>query len=108
GSSSQADSALDLDHERARLAKAQADKTEMENAIRRGEIADLQTIGEEWARLLTAFRARLLASASKLAPHVNPENPNLARDLIEREMHEILSELSAYSADGEQSSTSDV
>ena len=34
--------ALDLNAERARLAKAQADKQEMDNALRRGELAPMQ------------------------------------------------------------------
>jgi|SRR5882672_2113419 len=90
------DAELDLEQERARLASEQADKTALENAEHRGELADLDTIAEELGHMLASFRARLLAAPSKLAPLVNPENPNLARDIIAGEHERILAELAAY------------
>jgi hypothetical protein len=48
------------------------------------------------AAMLTTFRLRLLGAASKLAPFVAPHEPNLARDLIERELLGMLGELSSY------------
>jgi hypothetical protein len=85
--------ALDLDQQKARLAKEQADKISMENAIRRGEQVPRDATTRVWAGALTSFRARLLAAPSKLAPQVNPENPNLARDIISAELERILAEL---------------
>jgi len=90
------DEDLDLDQERARLAKEQADRTALENAERRNEVADLATIAEELGRVYASFRARVMAAPSKLAPLVNPENPNLARDIIAAEFERILTDLSAY------------
>lgn len=84
---------LDLEEERARLAKEQADKAALDNAVRRSELADLAAVAEVWGALLAAFRARMLATPSKLAPTVNPGNPNLARDAIEHELSAILAEL---------------
>ncbi len=88
--------ALDLDQERARLAKEQADKTALENAQRRGELVDLNTIGEELGRALAAFRARLLGAANKLAPRVNPEDPARAQQIIAAELEQVLTDLSNY------------
>lgn len=87
---------LDLNQERARLARAQREKTELEVAVTRGELIRRQHMMETLGRALTAFRARLLSAASKLAPLVNAGNPNLARDLIERELNEALSELADF------------
>lgn len=87
---------LNLDAERARLAKEQADKVALENAVSRGELVHRTHMSEVLSRALGAFRARLLAAAVKLAPRVNPGNPNLARDLIEREHTAALSELADF------------
>lgn len=38
------ESALDLEAEKARLASAQADKVEMDNAVRRGELAEVSVL----------------------------------------------------------------
>lgn len=90
------DERLELDQERARHSKEQADKLALENAGLRGEIAYLDHIAEIWGRIFGAFRARLLAMASKLAPRVNPGDPRLARDLIEREVYDTLTELTEF------------
>lgn len=90
------DGRLELDQERARHSKEQADKLAIENAHLRGEIAYLDHVGEIWGRLLGAFRAKLLAMASKLAPRVNPGAPTLARELIEREVYDALTELAEF------------
>lgn len=84
---------LDLDDERAGLAKEQKDRVAMENAVRRGELVDLNVVAEELGRAFTAFRQKMLAAPSKLAPNVNPDKPNVARDIIEGEVHRILDEL---------------
>jgi phage terminase Nu1 subunit (DNA packaging protein) len=86
---------LVLDVERARLAKEQADKVAMENAVRRGELSDLNDISKTWGQALANFRSRMLASPSKLAPQANPDNPNIARDVIAAEHERILTELAA-------------
>jgi len=85
--------ALDLDRERARLAKAQADKTEMQNAIQRGELLRADLIGDDLERALGVFRERMRSAPSKLAPRVNPEKPALAQALIAEEHDRILAEL---------------
>jgi phage terminase Nu1 subunit (DNA packaging protein) len=86
---------LDLDAERARLAAEQADKIAMENAITRGEVAYLPDVATEQGRVFEMIRAKSLAMPTKCAPLANPENPNLARDVIEREVLELLTEIAA-------------
>lgn len=93
---------LSLDAERARLAAEQADKIAMENAIKRGEVAYLPDVAEQQARVFEAIRAKALNMPTKCAPLANPENPNLARDAIEREVIELLAEISAAELDAEQ------
>lgn len=87
---------LDLEQQRARHSKEQADKLALENAVARGELIYTTHMAQVMGRALEAFRARLLSAASKLAPRVNPGNPNLARDLIQQEHIDVLAELSVF------------
>ena len=87
---------LDLDAERARLAAEQADKIAMENAEKRGELMHRDHVLTMMGKSLTAFRARVLAAAAKLAPRANPGNPNLAREHIDRELSAALAELANF------------
>jgi phage terminase Nu1 subunit (DNA packaging protein) len=51
---------LDLNAERARLAKAQADKTEMENAVARGELLPAAEVAKADEVVFTALRDRVM------------------------------------------------
>jgi phage terminase Nu1 subunit (DNA packaging protein) len=84
---------LELTRQQTRVAHEQATKLQMENALREGRMANLDHVAKARALELTNFRARLRAAPSKLAPRVNPENPNLAADLIAAELDVILAEL---------------
>jgi len=53
--------ALDLTHESARLKKAQADKTELEVLVVRGELIPAEDVAGAWADMVSAMRAKLLA-----------------------------------------------
>jgi phage terminase Nu1 subunit (DNA packaging protein) len=64
--------ALDLSAERARLARAQADKTELELAELRGEHVRITDVTDAWSQHIAAVRAKLLALPSKAAPQVSP------------------------------------
>lgn len=92
-----------LDVAKTRLATAQAEKHEMDNAVRRGDLADLNDASKVWAQLLENFRSRMRSSPTKLAPLVSPENPNRARDLIAAEHDAILSELASLDEGAEPS-----
>lgn len=87
--------ALDLNQERARLAKAQADKTELEAAELRGELARYEEISTHWTRQTAACRSRLLVIPSKVAPRVRVAGTDSdAASVIQSEICEALEELS--------------
>lgn len=87
---------LELERERTRVAKEQADKLAYENAVRRGNLTELDIMAEELGRLFSVFRSRLLGAGAKLGPLANPENPALACEAINTELCAVLSELSKY------------
>lgn len=83
----------DLQKERGRLLKAQADRAE----ILVDEIRGALIAAEELERVLeffaTSVRSRLLAVPRKLAVKMAPENPRDAEAILETEIHAILEEL---------------
>ena len=87
--------AYDYDAERARLTKAQADKTELEAAELAGALVRVDDVESEWARLLGAARSRLLSLPTKAAPRARVAvNDEEAQAVIEAEVLEALQELS--------------
>ena len=86
---------LDLNAERARLAKEQADKAAMENARQRGELVPVSVVRKLLERILSVFKTHILAIPSKLAPLVLGLNTTAgARDAIAEHLHGALNELS--------------
>ena len=64
---------LDLTEERARLARAQSERIEMENAVKRGELAPIDTLRDVLAPVVAQIAAQLDAVPGKLkreAPHL--------------------------------------
>ena len=96
--SAQSDSGdtLDLNVERARLAKEQADKCEMENEEKRGRLIDAEKVSVWWVQIITNAKSKLLAVPTKAAPLVlGCKNLAQAKDILEKLIHDTLSELSA-------------
>lgn len=92
------DGIISLAAERARLAKAQADKTEMENAVRRGLLVDLAATESAWGQCISNARAKLLGLGAKLGPRlVNIAEPRQIADAVRTECYAALRELSQYS-----------
>lgn len=60
-------SAQDTHHERARLIKAQADKTELEVATMRNQLVAIESVETDWLQHISACRMRLLALPTKTA-----------------------------------------
>jgi hypothetical protein len=87
---------LDLDHERARHSKEQADRAAMENEVRRGELIDQAQLEPALERAMVTFRQKMLGLGTKLGPLVNPDKPNAARDIIDAEHERLLTELSQH------------
>jgi phage terminase Nu1 subunit (DNA packaging protein) len=86
---------LVLTSERARLAKEQADKTAMENAIKRGELVDLPKVADALTKILTNVKTRLLAIPRRAAPLVlGCKTLPQVEDQLVSLVHEALTELS--------------
>lgn len=64
------DESLVLTRERSRLAREQADRQELDNAERRGELVELAAVTDAWANRLVSLRARLRAIPTKLGPQL--------------------------------------
>ena len=62
--------ALNLTEERARKEAALADKAELDNAQRRGELLEFEAVAREWASQIRAARSVFLALPTRLAPLV--------------------------------------
>lgn len=61
---------LDLTAERARLAKAQADKTELEVEQLKGNLLPGELVASTWQDYITAARAKFISLPSTAAPRV--------------------------------------
>ena len=76
---------LDLTEERARLARAQSERIEMENAVKRGELAPIDTLRDVLVPVVAQIAAQLDAVPGKLkreAPHLT----HLDLEIVAREI----------------------
>lgn len=90
---------LDLNAERARLAKEQADAQEMKNAVTRGELIPRPDVVASMQIAFANARARLLSLPSKAAPLVlGLDSPAAVRDTLTDLIHECCGELAATRA----------
>lgn len=88
----------EFDNQRDRLAAAQAEKYELENALRRGQVADVSAIGRQIENANAAVRAKLLSLPSKLgAQLVGINDANILSGRIRVEVYAALTELASYS-----------
>ena len=89
-----ADAPRDTHHERARLIKAQADKTELEVAALRNQLIPIEAIEHDWMQQVSACRMRLLAIPSKSAFQIAAlKEPSEIERFLKRAIYEALSEL---------------
>ena len=80
---------------RQRLVIADANMKELSYARARGKMVELDIAKQLWARLVLAFKSKLLLMPSKLPTLVmGRDNPNEVREIIEKEVTEALNELS--------------
>jgi phage terminase Nu1 subunit (DNA packaging protein) len=94
-----ADQPADVNEERARLLRAQANLAEIELARQRGRLVDAEEVGVLITRMVGAANARLGAVPTKWAPIVNPADPVEARRLLELAVEEVRSELRRLDVD---------
>lgn len=98
--------AADAYLERARLLKAQADKTELEVKSLNGEVIPTEQAELLWSGLVAAFRAKMLALPSRCALRVmNLKTYPEVEGCLKEHVYEALTELSRY--DPEQHSPND-
>ena len=92
----------DLNEERARKVAAEAQLAEMELAKARREFVAVADVASAWGEVLSAVRGRLLSMPTTLATIVANEN-EVARcqAIVENQVHEALTELSAYDPDND-------
>jgi len=89
--------APELTAERARLARAQADKAEMEVAALEGKLVPAESVEKIWTALATSFRSRMVAMPGKLAHQLAAiQNPAEAEAFIRKSIYEALDELSNF------------
>lgn len=86
-----------LDKERTRLASAQADKTELEVEVIKGNLIPTDMVKEAVGSMISAFRSRALSIPTKAANHVvMMADPVQVEELLRRYIYEALEELSEY------------
>ena len=91
---------IDLNVERARKMKAEAELAEMELAKLRGETINVDAAAIVWGEVLGVAKSRLLSIPAKLAPIVAVEDaPAICKALIEEQVFEVLDELADELAD---------
>ena len=89
-----AGSRLDLNAERARLAKEQANQTAMRNATARGELVPASSVDRTMISVFSRIRSKLLALPNKAAPRlVGIRNPAQVQALLTDYVYEVLTEL---------------
>ena len=86
----------EYDDQRQRLAAAQAEKVEHENAIRRGELARKEDVVRFWTDCIAATRARMLRIPSDVGGKVPPELRAVVQDTVREGVYEALRELAEY------------
>jgi phage terminase Nu1 subunit (DNA packaging protein) len=80
---------------RQRLVIAEANLKELQYARARGDVVEVEAAKQLWARLVLAFKSKVLLMPSKLPTLVmGRDNPNEVREVIEKEVNEALNELS--------------
>jgi hypothetical protein len=87
----------EYDDQRQRLAAAQAERVEHENAVRRGQLADMREVEKFWTDCIANARAKALSRASKLSPQlVNIGDASVIAAAIRADTNAFLAELADY------------
>jgi hypothetical protein len=77
--------------------EADAELTELELLKAKGELVPTDEVKNEWINALSSMRAKLLSLPTITAPLVSNETDvSIIQDIIEKQIHEALNELSNY------------
>ena len=87
----------ELENERTRLTKWQADKTELEVAVLRGELIPSEIVQRVWGGMVVSFRSRVMSIPTKSAHSVlGAVNVAEAEAVLKKLVNEALEELADY------------
>ena len=88
----------ELNFQRARLAEAQADKTELELALKKGSMLSKDEVEIRWTRMVTNARAKFLSLIQRLPPALRSTDfsHRAMSAVIKQLIYEVLTELSTY------------
>lgn len=88
------DEELDGTHERARKAKAEADRIEFDLKVKQGQYLQADLVQNEIEKSIGNCRAKLLALPRKFTPQISvAQNPNEIEDILTNGITEALNEL---------------
>lgn len=93
GKAGNAASNLDLNAEKARLAKEQADGQAMKNAQLRGELVEAEAVAQEWESIVADVRSAMLAVPGRLRRRAGGALDAAAISLVDHEIREALEAL---------------
>jgi phage terminase Nu1 subunit (DNA packaging protein) len=93
GKAGNRESALDLNAERARLAKEQADQIALKNTLARGEALDAEAVAREWESIIADVRSAMLAVPGRLRRRAGSALDAAAIGLVDHEIREALTAL---------------
>jgi len=85
---------LDLTTERARLAKAQADKTELQLEIDKSELLAVADVERNWSVVTQSIRAKLLALPTTLSVELIDMNQSEIEAVLDTHITNILADIS--------------
>lgn len=84
---------LDLNAEKARLAKEQADQIALKNAVTRGEVLDAEAVAQTWESIVADVRSAMLAVPGRLRRRAGGALDAAAISLVDHEIREALTAL---------------
>jgi len=84
----------DLEAAQLRLTEAKAAKAEQELEVLEGSLLEREQVVKTWTKVFSSIRARLLALPSRLTPIIFGKTASEIQPILEREIHDVLSELS--------------
>ncbi|MGE8103551.1 hypothetical protein ACQKP1_07640 [Allorhizobium sp. NPDC080224] len=99
GKAGSRDANLDLNAEKARLAKEQADGQSMKNAQLRGELVEAEAVAQEWESIIADVRSAMLAVPGRLRRRAGSALDAAAISLVDHEIREALTALANADAD---------
>lgn len=91
---------LDLAQERARLARAQTEKTDLDVQVRRHELVPVDQVENRWTGAVVSARTLLRSLPAKLAPRVAGMNAEQTQELLQQEIDDALTVLARGSGRG--------